>query len=145
LDYSTKVAASLYKDATSELSEDLYDCSPDGFIQFIKSVKVIPEAFGWSETDRALWIAPKDGDPKINFTTDYGQVSLQRIQEVEDARMHQATRLAQDNRALYEALNNSLTKEGLAKVRINESEYMDYSSSRFSFESHTWILTLPHP
>jgi hypothetical protein len=111
LDYSTKVAASLYKDATSELSEDLYDCSPDGLIQFIISVKVRAEAFGWSETDRVLWIVPKDGDKKINLTTDYGQVSLQRIQEMEDARMHLATRLAQDNRALYEAFSNSLTKK----------------------------------
>jgi hypothetical protein len=54
LDYSTKAAASLYKDATSKLSEDLYDCSPDGFIQFIKSVKVRAEAIGWNETDRVL-------------------------------------------------------------------------------------------
>jgi hypothetical protein len=38
--------------------------------------------------------------------------------------MHQANRLAQDNRALYEAHNNFLTKEGLANVRINEAKCM---------------------
>ena len=67
---------------------------------------------------------PEDGENKINLIIDYGQVSLERIQKIEDARMNQATRLAQDNRALYECLNNSLTMEGLAKVRINEAEYM---------------------
>ena len=124
LDYSTKAGTYLYKEATSKLSEELYDCSPDGFLQFMKSVKVRAEAFGWSEKDRLLWIEPEDGENKINLITDYGQVSLERIQKIEGARMNQATRLAQDNRALYECLNNSLTMEGLAKVRINEAEYM---------------------
>ena len=124
LDYSTKAGTYLYKEATSKLSEELYDCSPDGFLQFMKSVKVRAEAFGWIEKDRLLWIEPEDGENKINLITDYGQVSLERIQKIEDARMNQATRLAQDNRALYECLNNSLTMEGLAKVRINEAEYM---------------------
>ena len=124
LDYSTKTGSALYKDATSKLSAELYDCSPDGYLQFMKSLKVRAEAFGWSEQDRLLWIEPQTGANKINLITDYGRISLERIQAVEDGRMNQETRLAQDNRALYECLNNSLTTEGLAKVRINEAEYM---------------------
>jgi hypothetical protein len=124
LDYSTKTAASLYKDATSKLADELYDCSPDGFVQFMKSLRVRAEAFGWSDQDRIMWIEPTHGAAKINLITDYGRISLERIQEVEDMRINQQTRLAQDIRALYECLKNSLTKEGLAKVRINEAEYM---------------------
>jgi hypothetical protein len=71
-----------------------------------------------------LWIERKNGASKINLIADYSRITLERIQEVEDERMNQATRLAQDNRALYECLNNSLTTEGLAKVRINEAKYM---------------------
>jgi hypothetical protein len=124
LDYKTKMGQTLYKDATSKLSAELYDCSPDGYLQFMKSLKVRAEAFGWSEQDRLLWIEPSTGANKINLITDYGRISLERIQAVEDGRINQETRLAQDNRALYECLNNSLTTEGLAKVRINEAEYM---------------------
>jgi hypothetical protein len=124
LDYSTKVGAALYKDVTSKLSTQLYDCSPDGYLQFMKNLKVRAEAFGWSEKEHLLWIEPKNGASKINLIADYGRITLERIQEVEDERMNQATRLAQDNRDLYECLNNSLTTEGLAKVRINEAEYI---------------------
>jgi hypothetical protein len=97
LDYSTKTAASLYKDATSKLADELYDCSPDGFIQFIKSLRVRAEAFGWSDQDRIMWIEPTNGAAKINLITDYGRISLERIQEVEDIRINQQTRLAQDS------------------------------------------------
>jgi hypothetical protein len=124
LDYSKKAGVSLYKEATSKLSADLYDCSPEGYLQFMKSLKVRAEAFGWSEQDWVLWIEPRTGASKINLISDYGQITLERIQAVEEGRMNQQTRLAQDNRALYECLNNSLTTEGLAKVRINEVEYM---------------------
>jgi hypothetical protein len=98
-DYSTKVGATLYKDATSKLSTQLYDCSPDGYLQFMKSLKVRAEAFGWSEKDRPLWIEPKKGASKINLIANYGRITLERTQEGEDERMNQATRLAQDNRA----------------------------------------------
>jgi hypothetical protein len=98
LDYSTKAGTYLYKEATSKLSEELYDCSPGGFLQFMKSVKVRVEEFGWSEKDRLLWIEPEDGENKISLITDYGQVTLERIQKIEDARMNHATRLAQEEK-----------------------------------------------
>jgi hypothetical protein len=70
LDYSTKAGTYLYKEATRKLSEELYDCPPNGFLQFMKSVKVRAEAFGWSEKDRLLWIEPEGGGNKINLITD---------------------------------------------------------------------------
>jgi hypothetical protein len=38
IDYSTKAGLSHFKSATAKLEEDPYDCNPDGFYQFMKSV-----------------------------------------------------------------------------------------------------------
>jgi hypothetical protein len=67
---------------------------------------------------------PISHEAKISLITDYVRISLERIQEVEDTGINRQTRLAQDNRTFYECPTNSLTKEGLAKVRIKEAEYM---------------------
>ena len=39
LDYSLKAGYYHYKGATEKLEEELYDCTPDGFYQFIQSLK----------------------------------------------------------------------------------------------------------
>jgi hypothetical protein len=48
------------------------------------SSRVRAEGFGWSDQDRIMWIEPTNGAAKINLITDYGRISLERIQEVED-------------------------------------------------------------
>jgi hypothetical protein len=80
----------------------------------MKSLKIRAAAFGWSEQERVLWIELRTGASRINLISEYGRITLERIQAVEDGRMNQQPRLAQDNRALYECLNNSLTTERLA-------------------------------
>jgi hypothetical protein len=63
---------------TSKLSADLYDCSPEGYLLVMKSLKVRAEAFGWSEQDRVLWTEPSTGASKINLISNYGRITLER-------------------------------------------------------------------
>ena len=52
-----------WKYATEKLEEELYDCNPDGFFQFMKSIKETAEKFGWSDSDGILSIAPNPKKP----------------------------------------------------------------------------------
>ena len=46
---------------TQKLQDDLYDCKPKGFYQFIKNLKSRANYFGWLNEGGVLQVAP---DPK---------------------------------------------------------------------------------
>ena len=69
IDYTTKAGATLYRSATQKVSEELYDCTPEGFYQFIQKIKTRAEEFGWTETGRILYCPIDDtpGAEKVNL------------------------------------------------------------------------------
>lgn len=125
INYNTKVGATHYKNAISKLEAELYDCSQEGFYQFIKSLKERADAFGWSRPGGILWVAPdnKQGTAKINVLENYGVISLERITEHETTYVNSPTRAAQDDRMFYECMMNSITIEGKAKLNMHEGQY----------------------
>ena len=126
LDYLSKVGYSRFKSGTEKLEEELYDCSPDGFFQFMQSIRTRAEEFGWSAAPNGiLWVAPDNnpGTQAVNMLDEYGILSLERITEHEQTYLDTQTRRAQDDRMLYECLLNSISIEGKAKVNIYASQY----------------------
>ena len=58
LDLSTKQGYYHYTGATDKLEEDLYDCTPDGFYQFIKSLGTRAKSYGWTNPGGIFWVSP---------------------------------------------------------------------------------------
>jgi hypothetical protein len=114
-----------YKGSTTKLEEELYDCTPDGFYQFIKSLGTRAEEYGWTAPGGVFWVAldSNQGTPKANLLVDYGRFGLERIQEHEETYINDQSRLAQDDRLLYECLINSLSISGKAKLNIHADQY----------------------
>lgn len=126
IDYTTKAGASLYRSATQKVSEELYDCSPDDFYQFIQKVKTRAEEFGWTETGRILYcpIDETPGAEHVNLLDEFGQVALSTITTHEATVINTQTRKAQDDRLLYECLGNSLSADGEKKILLHRDEYV---------------------
>ena len=125
LDYSQKTHFYHYKGATAKLEEELYDCTPDGFYQFVKSLKKRAESYGWTKVGGVFMMLPNnnpDAQP-INLLEDYGQVTLERVQEHERTYINLENRMAQDDRMIYECIMASLSIEGKAKLNIHEQQY----------------------
>jgi hypothetical protein len=126
IDYNSKAGYSKFKAGTSALNEELYDCSPDGFYQFIQDLKSRAEAFGWSRSpDGILWIPATDdaNAERINILEEWGRLSLERVTNHEQTYLFTQTRAAQDDRMLYECILNSVSKTGRAKLNIWYNQY----------------------
>ena len=125
LDYSIKAGYYHYKGATEKLEEELYDCTPEGFYQFIKSLKKRAESYGWTEINGVFMVAPDNnpGTRAINVLEDYGRITLERITQHELTYINVQNRMAQDDRMVYECIMNSLSIDGKAKLNIHEAEY----------------------
>ena len=128
INYNSKTGVAHWKAATAPLRKDseLYDCNPEGFHQFLKSIKVRADAYGWSRPGGFLWFSP---DPdrtskKSYLLDDYGTFSMEVITNHEKTYVGTESRKAQDNRMLYECIYHSLSVEGMAKVNIYDDEYM---------------------
>jgi hypothetical protein len=128
IDFNTKGGKSLYGYATEKLEEELYDCTPDGFYQFLQNIKTRAEEFGWSDPVNGVLMIPTNPDdpnsPKRNLLFEYGSISLESITKYELSYIQTETRKAQDDRMLYQCLINSLSKEGKAKVIIWRNQYV---------------------
>ena len=80
LDYNTKAGRSHYRHTTSKLKEELYNCSPEGFYQFMKSLGTRAEEYGWSNQDNGLLRLPLTNEPRseeLNLLEDFGRFSLE--------------------------------------------------------------------
>jgi len=127
LKYGIKSHFYIYSGATEKLEEELYDCSPDGFFQFIKSLKERANEFGWTKHPSGImWVEPKPGEEPINILDHYGSISLERIQQHELTYFDkdEVDRQSQDDRMLYECIMASLSPTGKSKINMHSNEYM---------------------
>jgi len=111
---------------TQKLQDDLYDCKPEGFYQFIKSLKSGANYFGWLNEGGILQIAPDPDKPtEVRcLLEDYGVFSYDRLVEHELVYVSSDTRAAQDNCMLLTCLMNSLSSSGKAKLNIHDKQYL---------------------
>jgi hypothetical protein len=123
LDYESKEGKSYFNKATSKLEDDeLYDCSANGFFQFMKSLETHADEYGWNED--LLQIPTANGATSTySLLTDYGRISLGRVKAHATSYIDTATRKAQDDRLLYECLLNSLSIAGKSKINLHQTSY----------------------
>lgn len=117
LDYGTKLGRSIYGYSTAKLEETLYDCDPEGFFQFMKSIQTRADEYGWTKPNGILDV---NG---ANLLTLYGTLSMETLQAREASYLFTHTRKAQDNRMLYQCLVNSLSLTGKAKLNLHRADY----------------------
>ena len=126
IDFTEKAGWNIWKMATAPLQDEPYDCKPEGFYQFIKSLKGRANLFGWSSENGILHVAPDPAKPndKKHLLEDYGVFSYERIVAHELTYFRGDTRKAQDNCMLYICLMNSLSTAGKAKLNIHDNQFV---------------------
>ena len=130
LKYTEKKAHDyLYRNATHKLDEELYDCVPDQFFQFMKSLEERANAFGWTAPEGILWVTRKDGT-RINLLHSYGSISLGRITRHERTYWDNGLRPSQNDRMFYECIMSSLSMAGKARVNIHSEDYQLMSGNQ---------------
>ena len=126
IDYSSKNGLNHWKEQTAKLEEKLYERTPETFYQFINILEVRSKYYGWTNVGGIFWVKKKDHQSAQahNLLNDFGQYKLKRFINHAIQIVDTQTRVAQDNRMLYECIMNSLSFEGKGKLNVNEKDYM---------------------
>ena len=119
---NTKQGYNHWKLATEKLDEELYDCDPEGFYQFMKALGSRADKCGWTEPDGILSIPTGENEIK-SLITDYGSIEYDQVKSYELSFVNQDSRKAQDTAMLHDCIMNSVSKEGKAKLYVNEELY----------------------
>ena len=122
IDMNSKPGYNHWKHATEKLDDELYDCEAEGFYQFMKVLGSRANRCGWTEPGGILSIPVGEGNSK-NLITDYGSIDYEQVKTYEMGFIHENSRKAQDTAMLHDCIMNSLTKEGKAKLNINDDQY----------------------
>ena len=124
LDYSSKAGYSIWTSGTAPLSNDLFDCNPDGLCDFLELVDHRSTVMGWK--NNLLGIPQDINDPMAKWTdfiSSYGTIDLEHLQRYARTYAGQPSRVAQDSMMLYTCLHASLSRVGRNKVTIYAKEY----------------------
>jgi len=124
LDYSTKAGYSIWTSGTAALSNDLFDCTPDGLRDFLELVDHRSIVMGWK--NNLLGIPHDINNPVARWTdfiSSYGTIDLEHLQRYARTYAGQPSRVAQDSMMLYTCLHASLSRVGRNKVTIYAKEY----------------------
>jgi hypothetical protein len=127
IDFYGREGQRIYSSATKTLEEERYDCLPDGFYQFIATLKMRASEYAWDDPNDGVLMIPTDyrhrATPMTHMLDEYGTLDILKLRGYETTYIAQATRRAQDNRLLFQCLMNSISKEGKKKLLIWEKEY----------------------
>jgi hypothetical protein len=127
IDYSQREGQKLYGNATYKLDEDPYDCQADGLYQFLATLHLRAQEFGWNDPINGILQIPEDANDPNSPTTylidNYGQVPLVTIREFETSYLQLGCRPAQDTIMLFKCLMNSISKEAKNKILIWRNQY----------------------
>ena len=116
----------IYNKAVSKLSEELFECVPEGLFQFLRELEERAQEYGWDDPNTGILMVPTDpANPFVltNLLTNYGEVSMTAITAFEQTYIDRECRAAQDTRMLYTCIMNSLSKEAKTKVHIWRTQY----------------------
>ena len=77
----------MYYKVVAKLSEELYDCQPEGLFQFLRSLEDRATEYGWTDEVTGIMMIPTDDDdPDVltNLLTNYGEISIETIQTFQE-------------------------------------------------------------
>ncbi len=125
IDYSTPDGIKLFETATHGLykeTSDMFDCTPDGLEDFLQRVKDRSQMMAYHEIYQ---ITDNSSNPGVNrdFLNNYGALTMEDIRANVLTYINAPSRRAQESFQLYQALMNSLSVSGRAKVTIWADEY----------------------
>jgi hypothetical protein len=127
IDFTSRAGKGVFRYSTEKLDEELYNCQPDGMIQFLHSLSVRALEYGWDNEVTGIMMIPEDAANVLsninNLIENYGQISLDTILAFETTYIDQPIRPAQDTYMLYKCLMNSISKEGKSKIMIWRSQF----------------------
>ena len=116
----------IYNKAVAKLSDDPFDCSPEGLFQFLRSLEDRAHKYGWNDEVTGIMMIPTDpANPQVltNLLSNYGEVKMEEIKAFELTYIDTPSRAAQDTHMLYSCIMNSLSKEGKTKIHIWREQY----------------------
>jgi hypothetical protein len=125
IDYSTSEGIKFFQSATSSLykeSSELFDCTPDGLEDFLQLVKDRSQVMAYHDIYQ---INDTTQNPSVlrHFLSNYGALSIEDVRASVITYINAADRKAQESFQLYQALMNSLSAAGRAKVTIWATDY----------------------
>jgi hypothetical protein len=127
IDFNTRAGKGVFRYSTEKLDEELYNCQPDGMIQFLHSLSVRALEYGWDNDVTGIMMIPEDAADVLantnNLIENYGQITIETVHAFEATYIALPIRPAQDTYMLYKCLMNSISKEGKSKIMIWRSQF----------------------
>lgn len=124
LDYSKSEHVKIYKAGIRQVSEELYNCEPEGLPQFLKDIRDRADEMGWTETIMNVVIeADTPNEREENIIDNYGTITLEQVVISELQYIEEEGRERQDSFMLYKCLMASLTVEARKKVSLWSNQY----------------------
>jgi hypothetical protein len=127
IDFTSRIGKDVFRFSTEKLDEELYDCHPDGMIQFLQSLSVRAMEYGWDDDVNGILQIPEDPANVLSDTNNliesYGVLTLASVRAFEESYIAMQVRPSQDTYMLYKCLMNSISKEGKSKITIWKDQY----------------------
>jgi len=127
IDFASTTGKHIFRFATEKLDEELYDCKPDGMVQFLQSLTVRATEYGWDDDVAGILQIPEDPADLLsdtdNLIESYGMITLETVRTFEASYIDRQIRPAQDTYLLYKCLMKSISKEGKSKITIWKDQY----------------------
>ena len=128
INYSTSEGRNIYRSATKQLTEELFDCNSEDMFGFLKALEERARQCGWDEEGMGITSIPVNhADLNTTYTsllTNHGEISMVIIRKFETQYIALPIRAAQDANQMYTCLMNSLSKTGKQKVVLWHEEYL---------------------
>lgn len=124
IDYSSKAGATIWREATSKLSDEAFDCDANSMRDFLELLRTRAETMGWDNSVLAIPTDPDHPEGEVkDFFSHYGELSMEDLRAVVKVYVATPTRFAQDSMQLYKCLHNSLSKIGRDRVTLHRNAY----------------------
>ena len=127
IDFASTTGKRIFRFTTEKLDEELYDCKPDGMIQFLQSLAVRATEYGWDHDVSGILQIPEDPANVMsdtdNLIESYGMITIETVRTFEASYIALQVRPAQDTYLLYKCLMKSISKEGKSKITIWKDQY----------------------
>lgn len=144
IDMTTKSGVALYSKACERLSEHrLFHGKPDDIVWFIEALLARARDFSWDNDDQGVIYFLDDAENIVNLLKSYGKISLEKIREqmikCTGTGTHSQSRMAQNNKQMFECLSSSITSTLAARLNIFKAQYT-HEAINHEGETETYYL-----
>lgn len=124
IDYNTAAGTKVWNNATSKLSDELFDCDSEGLRDFLELIRARSEVMGWNLSVLSIPVDVNDnlGDTQ-DFLDHYGEIDLDHCRAHALTYYNQQNRAAQDSMMLYKCIMDSMSRSGRNKITGFRDQY----------------------